>query len=134
MFDIGAFELLIIVIVAILVIGPKDMPAALRQAGRWIGKARRMSAHFRSGIDAMIREAEIEDMEKQWKARNAEIMAKYPDGEMMPKPIEDDAAGEKSGAEARLAPPEKEADRKAAKVRPVSGDDKAKTDTPRTGE
>ena len=59
MFDIGATELLVIVIVAIIVIGPKDMPLALRTAGRWIGKVRRMSAHFRSGIDTMIREAEM---------------------------------------------------------------------------
>ena len=130
MFDIGAFELLIIVIVAILVIGPKDMPAALRQAGRWIGKARRMSAHFRSGIDAMIREAEIEDMEKQWKARNAEIMAKYPDGEMTPKPVKSDAAG----AEARLAPPAKSADRKNAEVQAAADKDEATTETPRAGE
>ena len=76
MFDIGASELLVIVIVAILVIGPKDMPMALRTAGRWIGKVRRVSSHFRSGIDAMIREAELEDMEKKWKAQNEAIMAK----------------------------------------------------------
>lgn len=76
MFDIGASELLVIVIVAILVIGPKDMPMAMRTAGRWIGKVRRVSSHFRSGIDAMIREAELEDMEKKWKAQNEAIMAK----------------------------------------------------------
>ena len=81
MFDVGASELLVIVIVAVLVIGPKDMPAALRAAGRWIGKMRRMSAHFRSGLDAMIREAEMEEMEKKWANRNAEIMAKYPQGD-----------------------------------------------------
>lgn len=75
MFDIGASELLVIVIVAILVIGPKDMPHALRTAGRWIGKMRRMSAHFRSAIDTMIREAELEDAEKEWRERNARIMA-----------------------------------------------------------
>src|SRR3546814_15120632 len=74
MFDIGASELLVIVIVAILVIGPKDMPRALRTAGRWIGKIRRASSHFRTGIDAMIREAELEEMEKKWKAQNAEIV------------------------------------------------------------
>ena len=75
MFDIGASELLVIVVVAILVIGPKDMPRAMRTAGRWIGKVRRVSGHFRSGIDAMIREAELEEMEKEWKAQNARIMA-----------------------------------------------------------
>ena len=80
MFDIGASELLVIVIVAILVIGPKDMPKALRHAGRWIGKLRRMSNHFRAGLDEVVRQAEIEEMEEKWAARNKEIMAKYPDG------------------------------------------------------
>jgi sec-independent protein translocase protein TatB len=74
MFDIGAGELLVILIVAVVVIGPKDLPLAMRTAGRWIGKMRRISAHFRSGIDTMVREAELEEMEKKWKAQNEEIM------------------------------------------------------------
>lgn len=75
MFDIGAIELLVVAVVAIIVIGPKDMPQAMRLAGRWIGKLRRASAQFRSGFDALVREAEMEDMEKKWKERNARIMA-----------------------------------------------------------
>lgn len=74
MFDIGAAELLLILIVAVIVIGPKDMPLAMRHAGRWIGKVRRVSSHFRTGVDAMVREAELEDMEKKWKAQNEAIM------------------------------------------------------------
>lgn len=74
MFDIGAAELLVIIIVAVVVIGPKDLPLAMRVAGRWIGKLRRITAQFRSGIDNMVREAELEDMEKKWKAQNEEIM------------------------------------------------------------
>ncbi|EAQ29256.1 Sec-independent protein secretion pathway component [Erythrobacter sp. NAP1] len=74
MFDIGAAELLVIIIVAVLVIGPKDMPHAMRTAGRWIGKVRKVSSHFRTGIDAMVREAELEDMEKKWKEQNEAIM------------------------------------------------------------
>ena len=74
MFDLGFTEILVIIIVAVLVIGPKDMPHAMRTAGRWIGKVRKVSAHFRTGIDAMVREAELEDMEKKWKAQNEEIM------------------------------------------------------------
>ncbi|MBD2842537.1 Sec-independent protein translocase protein TatB [Erythrobacter rubeus] len=85
MFDIGAAELLVIVIVAILVIGPKEMPRAMRTAGRWIGQVRKVSAHFRTGIDAMVREAELEDMEKKWKAQNEEIMKRTS------KAAEDDA-------------------------------------------
>lgn len=74
MLDVGIGELLVILIVAVVVIGPKDLPLAMRTAGRWIGKMRRVSAHFRSGIDAMVREAELEEMEKKWKAQNEEIM------------------------------------------------------------
>jgi sec-independent protein translocase protein TatB len=75
MFDIAPSELLLVVIVAIVVIGPKDLPLALRTAGRWIGKMRRVSNHFRSGIETMIREAELADMEKKWQEQNAQIMA-----------------------------------------------------------
>lgn len=97
MFDIGALELLVVVIVAIIVIGPKDMPQALRVAGRWVGKLRRMSAQFRSGFDAMVREAELEDMEKQWKERNAQIMAQSPDEAMEPKAVQGAPAADHIG-------------------------------------
>lgn len=78
MFDLGAGELLLIVIVAVIVIGPKDIPMAMRTAGRWIGKIRRVSGHFRAGLDTMIREAEMEEMEKKWAAQNAKIMKEHP--------------------------------------------------------
>lgn len=78
MFDIGASELLLIVVVAIVVIGPKDLPLALRTAGRWIGKIRRISSHFRSGVETMIREAEMEEMERKWREQNEAIMAAHP--------------------------------------------------------
>ena len=78
MFDIGASELLLIVVIAIVVIGPKDLPLALRTAGRWIGKIRRVSGHFRAGVETMIREAELEDMEKKWREQNEAIMAANP--------------------------------------------------------
>ena len=78
MFDVGASELLLIVIVAVVVIGPKDLPLALRAAGRWIAKIRRVSNHFRAGIETMIREAELEEMERKWREQNAAIMAGNP--------------------------------------------------------
>jgi len=73
-FDIGASELLVLVIVAIVVIGPKDLPLALRTAGRWVAKMRRVSNHFKAGIETMIREAEMEEMERKWKEQNERIM------------------------------------------------------------
>jgi sec-independent protein translocase protein TatB len=78
MFGIDWEELLVIVIVAVVVIGPKDMPMALRTAGRWIARVRRVSNHFRAGIETMIREAEMEEMEKKWAAQNEAIMREHP--------------------------------------------------------
>lgn len=98
MFDIGATELLLIVVIAIVVIGPKDMPRALRTAGQWMGKLRRMSGHVRAGIDTMIREAEMEELEKEWKERNARIIAQSPDPHPAPE------AQAEASAEARSAP------------------------------
>ncbi|WP_310531520.1 Sec-independent protein translocase protein TatB [Novosphingobium sp.] len=79
MFDVGFDEMLLIAIVAIVVIGPKDLPMALRTVGRWMAKVRRISGHFRSGVETMIREAELEDMEKKWREQNAAILAAHPD-------------------------------------------------------
>ena len=79
MFDVAPTELLLVVVVALVVIGPKDLPKAMRFVGKWVGKARGMARHFRAGIDTMIRESELEEMERKWRAHNEEIMRKYPD-------------------------------------------------------
>ena len=69
---------MLIAAVAILCIGPKDMPRALRTAGRWMGKMRRMSNHLRTGMETMIREAELEEMEQKWREQNEAIMREHP--------------------------------------------------------
>ncbi len=84
MFDVAPSELLLCAIVALVVIGPKDLPRAMRFIGKWVGKARSVSRHFRSGLDAMMREAELDDLEKQWRDHNAAIMKAYPDLSMGP--------------------------------------------------
>ena len=78
MFDIGSSELLLIVIVAVVVIGPKDLPRALYMVGQIVGKARGMARHFRTGIDAMVREVELEELEKKWAEQNRRIMEEHP--------------------------------------------------------
>lgn len=77
MMDIGSTELLMIIIVAIVVIGPKDLPRALYKVGQVVGKAKGVVRHFRTGIDAMVREVELEEMEKKWKADNERIMREH---------------------------------------------------------
>jgi sec-independent protein translocase protein TatB len=78
MFDIAPTELLLVAIVALVVIGPKDLPRVMRVVGQWVGRARGVARHFRSGFDAMVREAELEEMEKRWKAENERIMREHP--------------------------------------------------------
>jgi len=65
MFDIGWSELVIIGVVALIVIGPKELPGVLRMAGQWIGKVRRMAADFQGQFQEAMREAEMADLKKQ---------------------------------------------------------------------
>src|SRR6266571_4997862 len=67
LFDIGWPELLLIGVVALVVIGPKDLPRALRVAGFWVRKARTLSREFQSSVDQMIREAELEEIRQDLK-------------------------------------------------------------------
>ena len=65
MFGVDTSELVLVAILALIFIGPKDLPNALRTLGRWVAQIRGMARHFQSGIDAMIREAELEEIEKK---------------------------------------------------------------------
>jgi sec-independent protein translocase protein TatB len=105
MMDIGSTELLMIVIVAIVVIGPKDLPRALYKVGQVIGKAKGMARHFRSGIDAMVREVELEEMEKKWKADNERIMREYAAANPAAAPVPTPAAEPAPAMEPLPEPP-----------------------------
>src|SRR3954449_4667559 len=67
LFDIGWPELLLVGVVALVVIGPKDLPRALRVAGFWVRKARTLSREFQSSVDQMIREAELDEIRQDLK-------------------------------------------------------------------
>ena len=78
MFGVDTSELILIAVLALIFIGPKDLPLALRTVGRWVGQVRGMARHFHTGIETMIREAELEEMEKKWREENDRIMREYP--------------------------------------------------------
>src|SRR3546814_18260567 len=78
MFDIGSSELLLTAIVAIIVIGPKDLPRAFYKFGQMVGKAKDMARHFRTGLEAMVGAAELEELEKKWAAENERNMKQWP--------------------------------------------------------
>ena len=97
MFGIDSSELLVIALVALVVIGPKDLPRVMRTVGQWVARARGMAGHFRAGVDTMIRESELADMEKKWKAENERIMREHPapaagSEEKWPEPVVDEMA------------------------------------------
>lgn len=95
MFDIASTELLLVILIALVVIGPKDLPKVLRFVGNWVGKARSVMAQFRSGFDEMVRESELKEMEEKWKAQNDAIMRDHPPGAFAGAPS--DAASPGSG-------------------------------------
>ena len=64
MFDIGWSELLVIAVVALIAIGPKELPGVLRMIGQWMGKARRMASDFQGQFNEAMREAEMADIKK----------------------------------------------------------------------
>ena len=64
MFDVGFWELAIIAVIALLVIGPERLPKAARTAGLWVGRARRMVTDVKADIDREIRESDLTELKK----------------------------------------------------------------------
>ncbi len=94
MFDVAPSELMLVALVALVVIGPKDLPKAMRFVGHWVGKGRGVMRQFRSGLDSMMREAELKELEEKWAAENERIMREHPptSPQMLPMmgPVVDD--------------------------------------------
>ena len=68
MLDIGSWEFLIVVVIALIVIGPKDLPALVRNVSAWIRRARGLAREFQSGLEDMARETELDKMTEEFKA------------------------------------------------------------------
>lgn len=68
MFDIGWIEMAVIALIALVVIGPKELPNAMRTVAKWARKARSLAREFQSGVDDMIREADLDDARKAFDA------------------------------------------------------------------
>ena len=64
MFDIGGLEMALILLVALLVVGPKELPRLLKTVGHWVRKARSLAREFQSGLDDIVREAELDEAKK----------------------------------------------------------------------
>ncbi|CAK0770383.1 Sec-independent protein translocase protein TatB [Azospirillaceae bacterium] len=75
MFDVGWSEILVIAVVALVAIGPKDLPRVLFEIGRWVGKARAFTGELQRGLAEMARQAELDEMRRQAAAVEQEMAA-----------------------------------------------------------
>jgi len=155
MFEIGWGELLIIGIVALIAIGPKELPGVLRTLGQWMGKLRRMASEFQNQFHEAMREAELADLKKQVDDMTSQAqsyanfdpvgevrrelettqqqiesaMAEKPAAETASPPVAAQSAATPVGGEADAAPGSDIAAPSAAEAEPANaGSDPAKPD------
>jgi len=80
MFDITSSKLLILAIVALLVVGPKDLPLLLRTVGKYLGVIRRQAAEFRAQFDEAVRETELEQLKKDFESVDRDLKSTMQEG------------------------------------------------------
>lgn len=105
MFGVDSTELAIIAVIALIFIGPKDLPRVLRALGHWVGRVRGMARHFTSGIENIMREAELEEMEKKWREENERILALHPANAVYPDPPAREAGDDAVTGQPDIMPP-----------------------------
>lgn len=88
--QVGFFELIVIAVIALVVVGPKELPRLMRMAGKFAAQARRMAGEFQSAFNQMARESELEDMRREIEAlkRNNPVAEAKRDFEAALKPVE----------------------------------------------
>ncbi|WP_193369200.1 Sec-independent protein translocase protein TatB [Pelagibius marinus] len=144
MFDIGWSEMAVIALIALVVIGPKDLPKTMKTIAHWMRKARSLTREFQSGIDEMVREAELEDAKKALEATRGGNLQRTlsnaldPDDEVggEVRAIEKEARSESSASSSEDG--ESNAEKAAAKmpsanVAPAHSLTPAAEDTPQAG-
>ena len=104
MFGIDSPELLVIAIVALVVIGPKELPNLLRSWGKWMAKMRGMASEFRGHVDEMVRQSELDDVKKQLDAvPGLDLQSLDPTKQIKSMIQEGVSEGEKALADAKSA-------------------------------
>lgn len=104
MFGIDSPELLVIAVVALVVIGPKELPGMLRSWGKWMAQMRGMASEFRGHVDEMVRQSELDEVKKQLEAApGLDLQALDPTKQIKSAIQEGMAEGEKAIAEAKTA-------------------------------
>jgi sec-independent protein translocase protein TatB len=88
--QVGFFELVLVAVIALVVVGPKELPRLMRMAGKFAAQARRMAGEFQAAFNQMARESELEEMRREIEAlkRNNPVAEARRDVEAALKPVE----------------------------------------------
>lgn len=103
MFDLTSSKLLILAIVALIVVGPKDLPILLRTVGKYLGVVRRQAAEFRAQLDEAMREAELDQVKKEFDKVGNEMRATLEEGAAAADPHVETA--KRDAAQVKMDPP-----------------------------
>ncbi|SRR5258706_11952132 len=115
MLDFSLSHILIVLIVALVVVGPKDLPRLMRIAGQWMGKARRMADEFRKSFDEMARQSELDELRKEIQNLRNEHPLAGVERDLHRSIVPDDMKSKAAAAVAtETAPPEVRAESAAA--------------------
>ena len=120
MFDITSSKLLILAIVALIVVGPKDLPLLLRTVGKYLGVMRRHANEFRAQFDDAIREAELQDLKKEIEQVSKEVKSTVDEGV---RAIDQEASAAKRSVESVIEDAPMEQQPAAAKLEPMAQDE-----------
>lgn len=121
---IGGFELVVVALVALLVVGPKDLPLLMRKIGAFMARARQMAAEFRASFDDMARQSELDELRKEVEAlRSGQVFEARQEADAAVREIRDELASKPAWtpAPAKAAPstPESEAPPTEAQAAPT---------------
>ena len=106
MFGVDSSELIVVAVLALLFIGPKELPRTMMTVGRWVGQIRGYARHFTAGVENVIREAELEEMDRKWREENERILAAYPADGDYPDPGSPGSPAEAGVQMISIAPPD----------------------------
>ena len=146
MFDIGWTEMMVIAMLALIIIGPKDLPGTLRTVGQWVRKARSLAREFQSGVDEMVREAELDEARKALEATKGGNLTKQiakavdPDGELTAeakalerdtRPVAGAGAAKTAASSGADKTAERTTDKKPADKKAEAGSEASPSDAPK---
>ncbi|HEX4892920.1 MAG TPA: Sec-independent protein translocase protein TatB [Hyphomicrobiaceae bacterium] len=118
MFDITSWKLILLAVIALLVVGPKDLPVLLRTLGKYVGYIKRQAADFRAQFDEAVRDTEIEQIKKEMETLGRDLETQVRDAG---KAVETEVGAVTSAVEAQVGEIRSDVERTVAEIEKPAG-------------